>query len=386
MWYVRKIDYDSELYHHGIKGQKWGDKNGPPYPLGASDHSSSEIKEGRKGWSKEAKKEKINTRKNKRQLRRDKRAQKYYNKADKYQSKIDSLKKKGRSKRKINRLEKKKQKALHDAEIKKNGKLTKKEKAMVIGATVVAAYATYKFIDSGHARQMITKGKQALGIIDYPFKKNEELAKKGMSEDEIFDKVVKGINPNYGKNFTSYKNCRRCTFAYEMSRRGYDVQATETFGATGQSLVGVKNALDKNKKTTSKLKFMFDGVDLYEWRERLGSKDILTENDLKKRLSINDYKGLSNKVFDKLSELPNGARGELEMHWLGGGAHSMAFEVINNKAVIFDCQTGKKYDRNVFDDKSFDQVLSMAEHLSYTRLDNLDLNEDFLERWVKNRK
>lgn len=23
----------SELYHHGIKGQEWGDRNGPPYPL-----------------------------------------------------------------------------------------------------------------------------------------------------------------------------------------------------------------------------------------------------------------------------------------------------------------------------------------------------------------
>lgn len=22
------------LYHHGIKGQKWGKRNGPPYPLG----------------------------------------------------------------------------------------------------------------------------------------------------------------------------------------------------------------------------------------------------------------------------------------------------------------------------------------------------------------
>lgn len=25
-----------ELYHHGILGQKWGVKNGPPYPLNSS--------------------------------------------------------------------------------------------------------------------------------------------------------------------------------------------------------------------------------------------------------------------------------------------------------------------------------------------------------------
>lgn len=24
---------DNKLYHHGIKGQKWGKRNGPPYPL-----------------------------------------------------------------------------------------------------------------------------------------------------------------------------------------------------------------------------------------------------------------------------------------------------------------------------------------------------------------
>lgn len=37
------------LYHHGIKGQKWGKRNGPPYPLGKNDHSASEKKAG---WQK----------------------------------------------------------------------------------------------------------------------------------------------------------------------------------------------------------------------------------------------------------------------------------------------------------------------------------------------
>lgn len=36
----------NELYHHGILGQRWGRKNGPPYPLGAGDHSASEKKAG----------------------------------------------------------------------------------------------------------------------------------------------------------------------------------------------------------------------------------------------------------------------------------------------------------------------------------------------------
>ena len=33
---------DFRLYHHGILGQKWGQKNGPPYPLGGGDYSVTE--------------------------------------------------------------------------------------------------------------------------------------------------------------------------------------------------------------------------------------------------------------------------------------------------------------------------------------------------------
>ena len=36
----------NELYHYGIKGQHWGQRNGPPYPLSSTQKSSEEKKFG----------------------------------------------------------------------------------------------------------------------------------------------------------------------------------------------------------------------------------------------------------------------------------------------------------------------------------------------------
>lgn len=45
-YYNPYIRQELELYHHGVAGQKWGKRNGPPYPLVASAHSASEKKAG----------------------------------------------------------------------------------------------------------------------------------------------------------------------------------------------------------------------------------------------------------------------------------------------------------------------------------------------------
>ena len=45
-WIItRTFNEKNSLSHHGIRGQQWGKKNGPPYPLKGGDYSKSEVEE-----------------------------------------------------------------------------------------------------------------------------------------------------------------------------------------------------------------------------------------------------------------------------------------------------------------------------------------------------
>lgn len=75
-----------EFEHHGIRGQKWGQRNGPPYPLGAGDHSTSERKAG---WRKSL--NKTNVYSDAHEKRKATKYTKELNKADKNAAKAMSV-------------------------------------------------------------------------------------------------------------------------------------------------------------------------------------------------------------------------------------------------------------------------------------------------------
>ncbi len=198
------------------------------------------------------------------------------------------------------------------------------------------------------------------------------------SAQEIFDNVVAGrINPGYGAPGTS-NNCRRCTFAYELSRRGYEVSATKTLKGTGQNEYGLLSAMDASGQRHTAGRHILNVLNGDETALELLERAVLNGSF---GVPIKTKRGQVHKdIFETLSQMPNGARGELCVKYSAGNRHSMAWEIVHNKPIIFECQASKMYDSQ----ESFASHASRITNAAVSRLDNVSLNYDFLRKWVKN--
>lgn len=299
-----------ELYHHGIIGMHWGQRNGPPYPLSPSAHSSSEKKDG---WQKSLSGSKT------------------------------------------------------DAAVRvKKGQVNKQG----VDPTLVY-YATYATVMAAIAAYGAIKPKVVDKKLNSKYK--EELDKKrvnkpvdpstGLHLKEKGDKSndIKEINPRFNSDDMSgaTQNCVRCTLAYEMRNRGYDVSAK----LACQGMNGIKAAKAAFPKSSHTVV-----QDIPK-----GMKMTL---ELQKTATPKGNKELANKVISSLKSQPN-SRGQLILTWGPLGGHSVAYEVKGGKVKIIDTQSGKVYSGN-----NLDELLVRSVAVSYQRFDNVDFDPKKMSRYM----
>lgn len=365
---------DTFLAHYGVKGMKWGIRKKDPASV------SKEVQD-----------------------RREQRAAKFDTRAAMLNVKISELRpqsmngnvfQRSSANGKIKDLTKERDRALKDAQLKREGKLSTTQKKWAIGGTVAAgiivASAAVKAVDSGDFHRLSIKGKEFISGTKHAWKRNDSLSQSGLDVDEIRSRVVKDINPDFGK-FGANMNCRRSTFAYEMRRRGYDVAATKSSLATGQAASGLYNATaGKGQKQVSRNMFGMYGRIIKETIQGTAeSPGAFTEQATRagglglERVSGivgSDTRANAGQIFKKLANMPDGARGEVSVMWAGMPAgHSIAWEVIKGKPTLIDAQMNKIIDSP----EAFASVYTNISKAGVSRLDNAELNMDFLTRWLK---
>lgn len=356
---------DYELFHYGVKGMKWG---------------------VRKKYTES------------RDNRRAKKVSELSDRSKALRAEARSLSKdQKKNVKRAQSLERKAVRLDEDAKAVSAGKLTKRQKQVVVGSAVVAGLIVSKVafdtIDSGELNRVIMKGRDYLGMSDSngTWRRSKTRPRDNNSSTVFFTDALK-VNPDYGMPGTK-SNCRRATYAYEMRRRGYDVQATRSVRATGQNAAGdanargildkelgngvysslkkvLKESLDREKDPSAKTPYL----DLLERKNTFGSRvgDIRV-GDKNRPITGDD-------VMTMLKEMPSGSRGEFGVIWKSGGGHSMAWEVFDDGPAIIDTQTRTMYK----DSEAINRVAFRMKEAGMTRLDNAELNEDFLRKWVKN--
>ena len=156
---------------------------------------------------------------------------------------------------------------------------------------------------------------------------------------------IKRVNPEVNDfNSNSKSNCVLCTMTMEMRRRGYDVTANKAgVGYFDHELT----RFFKNYKM-----------------ENMGSTKSIASN-------LGYDRKFAKSIVEKIERTqPEGSRGNLSVAWggaMGGGGHSMFYEIKNGKMTIFDGQTGKIYSNPT-------KILQMCTNVDIGRLDNLQFD------------
>lgn len=155
-------------------------------------------------------------------------------------------------------------------------------------------------------------------------------------------------NPNYSRSQEYKINCQRCVPAYEMRRRGYDVEA----------LPRITSGVDATAK---------------QW------ENIFKDANWDKSVASNRYKTTMQRITDRMIEYGDGARAEIYVVWKGGSAaHVFVAENINGTVRFIDPQTGEINVEGYF-------TYIMPSKTQMLRMDNLEPS-DLITGCCKNKE
>ena len=298
---VSSEEYDGlYLSHHGIKGQHWGKRNGPPYPLSDAKHNKV-VKSGDDQWKK---------------LSQERNKHKPYTKQEKFIL-----------------------------------------RARVLNNPFDKLYWTEKSIQNKQKKYIKERNKNA----ELDKKSNLYKKRKNTSIDEDLDI----INMKKGsKGSGAHNNCVLCSIAYELRRRGFDVLAND-------AIVGYST-----EEYTKAFKGMKTFSNVTRLKEKTNKETGLKETTL---IDVNKY---ISSIMKDYKTMPNKSRGMMVVKWghpqdmrytIGG--HAIAWEVIDGKFTVLDCQTGKKYPSG----PELSGLLARTNKAEMYRLDNLEPNFEYIQ-------
>ena len=165
-------------------------------------------------------------------------------------------------------------------------------------------------------------------------------------------------------------NCQSCTLAYDLRRRGYDVEAApydwdETWQANYEGISSWYKGVTVDDWTVHTPTPMPDGLERYEdgYGEAMESRQ----------------KELRAKIASTFDDMPDGSYGQFCVYSYYGGGHSIVWEKENGKVTLRDCQINETYSLDHLATDP-DEYYSCLREVSILRTDDKELTDEALKR------
>ena len=152
-------------------------------------------------------------------------------------------------------------------------------------------------------------------------------------------------------------NCVNCSIAYELRRKGYDVEAKPAYYKRGTDY---ENVFRNAERGTLYTNGSINGA---------SSKDVYSVD----------------ATLDKLRNQGDGASGILTLKLWGDGGHAVHYSVDNGEVTLTDAQINVQFnDRSIWGPSWY--LSNMASDVNYYRLDNASMIPEQINHYVRNRE